>query len=158
VENKDGTRLSVPAKKGKNVINRNVAVFAFFLFLSFVFWYLNSLGDALEAEIRYPVHFVNLPKERTLSGELPSRLSLNLTGPGYSILRLKVSGNKAPLEIDFSRISIINNQGGSSSGFYIISSGLVQNFNSQLKSECKVVSVRPDTLYFSFSLSNKEKP
>ena len=39
------------AKKGVRVINRDVAVFAFFLFISFIFWYLNSLGKEIEAGI-----------------------------------------------------------------------------------------------------------
>ena len=53
-------------KKGVSAINRDVVVFAFFLFLSFGFWYLNSLGKEIEADIRYPVKYINIPKDRVI--------------------------------------------------------------------------------------------
>jgi hypothetical protein len=150
VENKDGTRHSGSPKKGVNAINSNVIVFIFFLFLSFIFWYLNSLGKDIEADIKYPVKYVNLPKGSELPDDLPSRLNLFMKGPGYSILRLNISGTKAPVEVDYSRIGASYNQNGKSSDYYIVTSGLVQNINIQLKSECKVISIKPDTLFFSF--------
>lgn len=155
MEGKDGTRYSGSAKKGVKIINRNVLVFAFFLFLSFIFWYLNSLGKDLETDIRYPVRYVNIPKNRILTDNLPSRLNLLLKGPGYSILNLKISGNKAPLEIDISRSGSKNNRNGKSADYYIVTSDLVQNINSQLKSVCKVISVKPDTLFISLAQDSK---
>jgi hypothetical protein len=146
VENKDGTRHSDSAKKGVKLINRNVGVFIFFLFLSFVFWYLNSLGKDLEADIKYPVRFINLPESR-MSDDLPSRVNLFLKGPAYSILKLKITRNTAPLDIDYSR-SAMRYQNGKSTDYYIVTANLIENINSQLKSECKVVSVEPDTLIF----------
>jgi hypothetical protein len=155
LETRDGIRYSDSAKKGVNVIKRNILVFAFFLFLSFIFWYLNSLGKDLEADIKYPVSFVSSPRGRTLPEDLPSRLNLILKGPGYSILKLKISGSKTPLEIDFSRIGAKRYLSGKSTEYYIVTSDLVPNINSQLKSECKVISVNPDTLVFSFGQVSK---
>ena len=51
-------------RKRVSAINRDVVVFAFFLFLSFGFWYLNSLGKEMEADIKYPVKYINIPKDR----------------------------------------------------------------------------------------------
>jgi hypothetical protein len=131
------------------VANRNVLVFTFFLFLSFIFWYLNSLGKDLETDIKYPVRYVNVPKNRTLPDDLPNRLNLLLKGPGYSILQLKISGTKTPVEIDLSRVGPKRYLNGKSADYYIVTSDLVQNLNSQLKSVCKIISVKPDTLFFS---------
>ncbi len=155
METRDGIRYSDSAKKGVNVINRNILVFTFFLFLSFIFWYLNSLGKDLEADIKYPVSFVSPPRGRTLPEDLPSRLDLIFKGPGYSILKLKISGSKTPLEIDFSKIGVKRYMSGKSTEYYIVTSDLVPNINLQLKSECKVISVKPDTLVFSFGPFSK---
>ena len=97
MKGENGIRTENLTKKGVRVINRDVAVFAFFLFLSFIFWYLNSLGKEIEAGIKYPVKYTNIPKERVITEEPPLTLNLFLKGPGYSILKLKISGKKAPL-------------------------------------------------------------
>lgn len=152
---KDETRyISRPGGKVK-FLNRNVVVFAFFLVLSFVFWYLNSLGKDLETDIKYPVSYINLPVNKVLTGTQPSRLNLFLKGPGYSILRLKISRTSEPVLIDFSKVSYRRLQNSKPNDYYIVSSGLVQSFNSQLKSACKITTVKPDTVFFSLSQAPK---
>ncbi len=141
---------NLPGKRVK-YLNKNVLVFAFFLLLSFIFWYLNSLGKDIEADIRYPVSYINIPGNKHLSEGAPTRLNLYIKGPGYSILRLKISGNRIPVVIDFSNINYKRVQNAGSNDIYIVSSGLVSGFNSQLKSVCKITSVKPDTLFFSLS-------
>ena len=96
MKGEEGIRTENPAK-GVRVIKKDVVVFAFFLFLSFVFWYLNSLGKEMEAGIKYQVKYINLPKERVINEGQSPELNLYLKGPGYSILKLKLSGKKAPL-------------------------------------------------------------
>ncbi len=149
MDNKDDTRSGNLKRKGVSLINRNVLVFTFFLFLSFIFWYLNSLGKELETDIRYPVKYTNAPKNKELDRDLPSKLNLFLKGPGYSILRFKISGNNAPAVIDFSKVNYRQVPDNKSSEYYLVTSGLISGFNSQLKSVCKITSVKPDTLFFS---------
>jgi hypothetical protein len=149
VDNKDETWSGNLNRKKVSIINKNVLVFAFFLFLSFVFWYLNSLGKELETDIRYPVKYANIPKNKEIDKDLPSRLNLFLKGPGYSILKFKITGNNAPVIIDFSKVNYRHVQNSTSADYYLVSSGLISGFNSQLKSVCKITSVKPDTLFFS---------
>ena len=137
-------------KREVSGIRRNLLVFAFFLFISFIFWYLNSLGKSLEAEIRYPVRYISIPKGMVLTEELPEKLNLNLLGPGYSIFKLKYSGNRTPAIIDISKVAYKRVKGSSGSGYFLITSGLVKNLSAQLKTECTILSIKPDTLFFSF--------
>jgi len=155
VDKKDGNRPGKLTKKGVSSVNRRVAVFAFFLLLSFLFWYLNSLGKDQEVSIRYPLRYVNLPEGRQFAGQPPARISLNLKGPGYSILRLKYSGNRAPAVIDLSKVSYRRKPGGNANDYYFLMAGLIEELNTQLKSECKITSVKPDTLYFSFAQTTR---
>ena len=138
------------AKKGANGINRDVIVFVFFLCLSFIFWYLNSLGKEIETNIRYPVRYINLPKDRVLVDELPERLNLYLKGPGYSILKLKLSGNRAPVIIDVASINYKRVPGSSNFSYYVPSSDLIQKLTTQLRAGCDITTIKPDTLFFSF--------
>lgn len=140
--------------------NRDVVVFAFFLFLSFVFWYLNSLGKDTESDIRYPLEYINIPTERVITPEPPGKLSLYLKGPGYAIMKLKLSGNSSPFKIDISKINYKRVSGSSSNNYFIVTSGLTKSLNVQLRSECEIISIKPDTLFFTLDkiISNSTSP
>ena len=137
MKREEGSRTEKPWKKGLLGINRDVAVFAFFLLLSFIFWYLNSLGKENETGIKYQVEFTNIPKERVITSEQPDELNLFLKGPGYSILKLKVFGKQAPLIIDFLKVSYKRSPGDKALSYYIVTSGF------------EITSIKPDTLFFT---------
>jgi len=147
---KGGIWLKKLAEKGRNSINRDVITFSFFLLLSFIFWYLNSLQKDVEYNIKYPVRYINLPEERVLVEELPSRLDLYLKGPGYAIVKLKLAGNRSPVILDISTINYRRVPGSRTLNYYVITSGLIPKLRNQLRAECEITSIRPDTLFFSF--------
>lgn len=136
-------------KKGSGN-DRDIVIFGFFLLLSFIFWYLNSLEKEVEYSIRYPVRYVNLPEERVLADDLPSRLELYLKGPGYSILKLKMSGNRSPVILDVSSINYRRVPNSRALNYYIVTTGLIPKLKNQLRAECDITTVKPDTLFFSF--------
>jgi hypothetical protein len=148
VKRKDETRTKL-AKKGVGGINRDVVVFAFFLFLSFVFWYLNSLGKDVETGIRYPVKFTNLPRERVIVADPQVGLTLYLKGTGSSILKLKLSGKMTPVELDISKVSYKRVTGSRNPDYFIVTSGLAKSITIQLRSGCEITSIKPDTLFFT---------
>lgn len=79
----------------KRLLRREVAVFSFFLLLSFIFWFLNALSKEMIGRIDYPVRYFNFPEDRALVNELPDFLSLQVNGPGYSIVQTKVGGGES---------------------------------------------------------------
>jgi hypothetical protein len=138
-------------KKISGGMNKNVAVFAFFLFLSSLFWYLNALGKEVEAEIRYPVNYINLPKNSVIVEEQQANLNLLLKGPGYSVLKLKLTSKKTPVIIDVSEISYRRVPGSNGLDYFILTSGITKNLELMLKTECVITSVKPDTLFFTLN-------
>jgi len=149
MKKKDGTQHGSLPGKGFTWINRNLLIFLFFLLLSFIFWYLNSLSKELDTTISYPVSYTSIPADKTLTGNLPDRIDLVLKGHGYSILRLKITGNGHPVTINLSEVSYYHDQAKLPAGYFIITAPLINSFNNQIMSECKIMSVKPDTLYFS---------
>lgn len=137
-------------KKGVSRVDKDLFIFAFFLFLSFIFWYLNSLGKEIESDIKYPIRYINLPTERVLTEDLPSKLELYLKGPGYAILKLKLSGNRAPVVLDFSTVNYRRVQGSKTPVYYIKTSGLITRLANQLRAGCEITAIKPDTLFFTF--------
>ncbi len=144
-----GIRSENLTKKEVRVINRDVAVFIFFLLISFVFWYLNSLGKENEAGIRYPVKYTNLPKERVIAEDPELKLNLFLKGPGYSILKLRLSGKKTPVKIDISKVNYKRVPGSRDLSYFIVTSGLIKSLSVQIRSGCEITSIKPDTLFFT---------
>lgn len=145
----DEIKPEKPVRKGYRKNRGDILVFSIFLFLSFIFWYLNSLGKAIQSDIKYPVQFVNVPNDRELS-EAPAKLNMFLQGTGFSMLRLKISGSRNPAIIDLMKVPYKSVRSGKSFDYYLVTSGLVQNFNAQLKPECRITSIKPDTIFFSF--------
>ncbi|MFN8241902.1 MAG: hypothetical protein U0X39_14265 [Bacteroidales bacterium] len=146
-EGKSGILKNTLRKIRVKLLNRNIIVFTFFLMLSFIFWYLNSLRKEIEVDLKYPVKYINQPSGRQLSGELPDKLTLNLAGHGYSIVKLRLSGNRSPLLVDFSKVRYRKISRGNSE-YYLTTAGLVQGFAKQLQSEFQIISLKPDTLFF----------
>jgi hypothetical protein len=149
VKEKHGILSENLTKKGVSVINRDVVVFAFFLLLSFVLWYLHSLEKEIEAGMKFPVNYINIPKERVIVEELPVKLNLFLKGPGYSILKLRVSGNRTPVNIDISKVNYKRVPGSKELNYFIVTSGLAKSLSVQLRSGCEITSLKPDTLFFT---------
>lgn len=149
MKREDGIRKQILTKKGVRVINRDVAVFAFFLFLSFIFWYINSLGKEVEAGIQYHVKYTNIPRERVITESSPDDLNLFLKGPGYSIIKLKFSNKKSPVIIDISKVNYKRAPGSKTLNYFIVTSGLTKSLNVQMRSGCEITSIKPDTLFFT---------
>ena len=89
-------------------------------------------------------------KKRVLAEDLPFRLDLYLKGPGYSILKLKLSGNRTPVILDISAINYRRVPGSRTLNYYVTTSGLIPKLRNQLRAECEITSIKPDTLFFSF--------
>ena len=145
----DGIKSENLVKKRAKSRNRDVIVFAFFLFLSFIFWYLNSLGKDSETEMKYNVQFVNLPKVKVITADPLVKVNLYMKGPGYEIIKLKISGNSSPFKIDISKVDYKRVQGSNTFNYYVLTSGLAKNLSTQLRSECEIISIKPDTLFFA---------
>lgn len=152
----DGIRKSTERKGAR--LKRDVAVFAFFLFISFVFWYLNSLGKEIEAGFKYEVKYANIPRDRIIGASKPAELNIYLKGPGYSILKQKISGKQSPVVIDISKVSYKRASGTKAPDYYIITSGLTKSLNVQMRSGCEITSIKPDTIFFSLARLNSGEP
>jgi len=132
------------------LLNRDVAVFSFFLLLSFIFWYINALSKNISDSVDFPVRYINLPENLALVNELPDKLSLELEGPGYSVLRARISGNKTPLVIDVDNAGLSEKNNEAELEFFIRSNNLREVFIKQLRNNYEINSVEPDSIDFVF--------
>jgi len=141
----------------KRILKREVAVFSFFLVLSFIFWFLNALSKDMSVRVDYPVRYINLPEDRALVNELPDYLSLMVNGPGYSVIQSKLDGRKEHLTVDLDKAGIRVRENGDKLKFYILSYSLREQLSSQIKSDFSVSTIVPDTINFEFDLIGRRR-
>ncbi len=140
----EGMETLSPIKKRNK---GNLFQFAIFLFLSFIFWYLSELGENFTVDVRYPIAFENTP-DAFDSEHMPQRVNLDLEGRGFSMMKFKMSGKANPYVINFNQIHYSKSSVGQKGDYFILTSRLVTPMTEQLKPPCKIVSVKPDTLFF----------
>ena len=132
----------------KKLLRRDVAVFSFFLLLSFIFWFLNGLSKEMNGRIDYPVRYINFPEDRALVNELPDHLKIYLKGPGYSIVQEKLDGRREHLDIDLDKASIRVIEDKDRLIFYLLSYNTKELLSPQIRSDFSIISVSPDTILF----------
>lgn len=152
MESNKGIWFKNLSRKEASLLNKNVVIFAFFLFLAFIFWYLNSLGKEIETDIRYSVRFINPPKGKVVSGDLQLKLMLEVRGQGYSLLKRKIGVDKSSLVVDLSKVSYRKVPDSDPVAYYLLSAGLVTNFKKQIGSGFQLLSVKPDTIFVTFDV------
>ena len=141
----------------KKLFNRNVVVFTFFLLLSFIFWFINALSKNISGSVNFPVRYTNFPDDLALVNELPDKLRLEVQGPGYSVLKARISGNKTPLVIDVANSGLLDRGDDSELRFFIYSYNLRESFLKQIRSDFEINSVIPDSINFVFDKVIRKK-
>ena len=70
-----------------------------------VFWLLNALNKVYTTEINYPVHFVLDEPKVAFAKVPPSRVPLEVTGGGRSLLRYLLHLNVQPIELPVAQVA-----------------------------------------------------
>lgn len=140
-----------------NKFKKRIGVFLIFVFLATFFWFYRALDDVYVEDIKYPVKFENLPKNRILTTNPPKKISLRVRGNGYSILSKKF---KAPaLTFDVNNFSL-HSQSLDSLSVYLVTRKAQESLSHQLineNEELEIISISPDTIFFNFAKTRQKK-
>ncbi len=131
-------------------LDRNLLIFLFFLVLSGLFWLLNELNQEFISDISYPVRYTNLAGNKILVNEMPSRLEIKLQGPGYTLMKYKLSPRFLPLNLDMRSYFLRRKRGTSSDEQYLLTKDLQSRFERRLDGDINILEILPDTLFFKF--------
>ena len=140
-------RLRKPISRKSNM---NVLAFAFFLFLSSIFWFSLAINKKYVETISYPLKFENPPPRRILVGELPERLHLTIETTGLEIIRYKLRSTIDPINIDLATFYTKQLSKRDSTKFYIVTNLEKSLISAQFKNNPEIRDIKPDTLYFRF--------
>jgi YbbR domain-containing protein len=138
-----GTELATNKQK----INRKAIVFAVCLVIAGFFWVITTLSMQFSASLKFPVKYVNLPKDKVISNNLPDSLEIDLKGSGYDIIRTRLKQHIDPVIVDAS--SYKPHKG--SDYYYITTNTKHENISRQIGNDFKIISIIPDTIFLNFS-------
>jgi YbbR domain-containing protein len=124
-------------------------MFSVFLIISVVIWMLNALSKNYTTTLEYPLVYTDFPKDRVFVGEMPGHLNLEINAHGYALLRYQIF--KKPVPISFKISAFNRSQRSEGSSEYIVTRNLRDQISAQLPSELRLLTIKPDTLHFSFT-------
>ncbi|HEV7230239.1 MAG TPA: CdaR family protein [Bacteroidia bacterium] len=131
----------------KQKFNRKATVFAICLCIASFFWVITTLSMPFPSLLKFPVKYVNLPKDKLISNNLPDSLELDIKASGFEILRCRMKQHLDPIVIDASSYRPHKN-----SGYYFITTNTkLDNISRQIGNGLKILSIIPDTIFLNFS-------
>lgn len=133
----------------------NIPIFLFFLFLSAIFWLLNSLNQEYSTAFGYRIIFTHLPKNKAITGEENARLKVVLKGRGYELMRYMMTEGQTTLQINLE--STYYHRSDEPGQYYFLASGVKEAIQNQLGTDVQVISLQPDTLHFAMTGSVRRK-
>lgn len=126
-------------------------VFLFFVLVSFAFWMLQTLDNVYQTEFKVPLRLKNVPKEAVLTSELPHEVSVRVEDRGTVLLNYMLGRTFFPVSFDF------NDYKDRGAHVHISSAELLKKISAQLNVSTHLISVRPDTLDFIYTMGKAKK-
>jgi len=142
---------SIANTKSNNETNKKIIRYLSFVIIATIFWFLNALSKDYTTVVSYPVNYVDFPKDKALIKDLPQKLSLEVKGYGFALLRYKIS--TAFLPITFNINSYTDNKliKNNILNHTIHTNSIKGKIARKLSKDIKVLSISPDTIGLHFS-------
>ena len=135
----------------KAIRNGKAFVFLACLALASFLWILNALEKHYTDHITLPVSYVNLPRNKDLTGKLPEKLDLTVDAFGYTLLQYKLSLTFSPLLLDVNELTNNYLENLFLSKYSISTNAHKGEFAKQISNEIEIINIRPDSITFKVS-------
>lgn len=118
---------------------------AFFICLAIAsfLWIVHSLNSVYTYNLKIPVVFKNIPRNKKPLIQIPEMISVDLKASGLRLGLILLNQPFSPLELDFNTLKSVNRNQN-----YVLSSSRL-DFKKVLRFETQIKHISPDTLYFS---------
>ncbi len=138
----------LPSMRGGDMI-----AFGVFLVISATFWFISTLNDTYEMEIRVPLQLSDVPQNVVITEPLPDSISFTLKDKGFVLLQHRLGGIDRPIRIPF-RLYVGKNGRGN-----VTPSDIQKQFVTRLTGSTRIMSVKAKHWDFCFNYgANKRIP
>lgn len=140
-----------PASPGKKRRRQKLTILIACVLIASVLWFLRAFENDYTTLVDHPVQYINLPDNMITLNPLPQRISLEVKGLGFSVLKHNWNFSKTPLVIDIRKLKSVPARRKKGFVDYLPMNQYFIDFSTQLK-DLKVLSIIPDTLVFRFAI------
>ncbi|MDO4164538.1 MAG: CdaR family protein [Bacteroides sp.] len=128
----------------------------FFLFLGFfliagAFWLLQTLNNDYETEFSIPVRLKGVPNNVVITSDPPSELRIRVKDKGTVLLNYMLGKSFYPLTLDFADYK------GKENHVRVFAAQFEKKIQAQLNASTNLISIRPDTLEYYYSMGDSKK-
>lgn len=128
---------------------RKLNIFSLFLLISFLLWSLIKLSQQYETNIEFYLRYRNVPETKTLLGDPPETVNVQLKSNGFRLL--KYGFFKPHLSIDLADANALKEN-----KYFLLLNQNVPKLQRQFPNEIKIEELRPDSVVVEFGI-NKTK-
>jgi hypothetical protein len=144
-------KFSQISENEKVAFRKKALIFAFFLVISIIFWFINKLSYEYTQEISYPIIYKNFPSQKVQVGNPPENLNLKVIANGYTLLWYKLSSKYIPISLSVDQFTFHRLSGKDTSSFFLQTIYARDYIARQLSSKFEILAIAPDTLFFRFA-------
>ncbi len=120
------------------------------LLLAIGAWLFMALGNKYIYTAKTQLIYINEPQKKAFKPLQPDYVDLQVEGTGWQLLFSKLRIKPISITVSLKELNTHN---------YVLFSDQLSKVNNQLETDQKIISVKPDTLYFDFSKrTNKRVP
>lgn len=122
---------------------REFLILLFFVFVSFLFWLLDTLKNDFERTFNIPVKIVNVPEDYVITSEQQKTVKVTVKAKGTDLFNHMFTDNLKPVDIDFSTCSK-----NTESEMRLSSADCIKKM---FPATARIISVVPDSVSFIYS-------
>lgn len=139
-------------KVRKLFISKDALIFLFFLLLSGIFWFVQSLDKQREATLKIPVDYMGIPEDIEIENKLPKQIVIKISDEGMALMRYN-RRQTIPLALDMDRVYFGKGE------FVVTADQLKNRLSRYVLPSTAVLQIDPDTILVKYhKLSNTTLP
>ncbi len=126
-------------------VNREFLIFLVFLVVAIVFWFLQTFKETTTASLNFRLNITGIPKNVIITSDVPDRVTVTVSGRGFSILDYITKTDHRDVSIDYSSMQ---NQDGV---LTVDNAAWKKIFSQVLSRSLKLTSINPSILEIYYS-------
>ena len=134
----------------KIFFSKQIGTFLICLLIASFLWLINALNRTYTKTIAVPVKFINLPKNKVLSSELPKVIQADIKATGAKLLFIDFNKQTTEIIID---IAPSINKFNYFKPIAINTALTIGNLSRLFNTEIELLKVKPDSIYINFGKS-----
>lgn len=133
------------------LLNKEFLIFLFFLAISTAFWFLSTLNDYYETEIKVPIKLSEVPEHVVVTENLPDSVRITIRDKGYTLLNYIFAQEQKPIRLTYALYAKSKGKGS------VAPSDIQKIMKARLYESTTITAVKAERWDFYFCMGTKRR-